>query len=219
MATHTLVVDQLDALYPEIVKAAVDAKTAANTVAMKSYRSHDGTPPRKDYVMPHVLTTWGPWVDKFECVWQRYKTSILSNEDSIVADWKLDMDKCAAECGCADVGHICCGRGITRGQEERAENWRHWGGLLSIVSNQYTTTKDKAEAKAKAKAKAKAEADAIIVTRDPLGHNERELRLKSAEARAKKANIRGIQQCKDTSVDPSTWSIEKAEKISAMWCE
>ena len=43
---------------------------------------------------------------------------------------------------------------------------------------------------------------------------------RAAEMRAEQAKLRGTQKnCSKSSCDPSTWSIEKAERISRIWCE
>ena len=53
-----------------------------------------------------------------------------------------------------------------------------------------------------------------------LVQQEASAALQAAEARVAAARQRGIQKGKRTgSTDPATWSNDKAEKISAMWCE
>jgi hypothetical protein len=61
-----------------------------------------------------------------------------------------------------------------------------------------------------------AEAEAVAITLDDLDRKERELRARLAEARAAK---KAPKKKAAASSDPATWSKEKAEKVSAMWCE
>ena len=54
---------------------------------------------------------------------------------------------------------------------------------------------------------------------EELDRKESELRAQLAEARSRKEKSRGKSKKTRPSCDPSTWSKEKAEKISEMWCE